>query len=163
MLMVVRHADAGDKLQLDRSGQRRPLSASGRRQADGLVVRLEDYPVERVLSSPTLRCLDTVRPLARDRFLEVEPVARLEVDGGLDPAAGHALGPGAAQRRALHPWRDFIGRLVNGLVEDGFDVKGPLRWPRAPPGCSSGATTGDARSVAACWAPWRLDDRVPTR
>jgi hypothetical protein len=27
----------------------RPLSAAGRRQADGPVVRLEDHPVERIL------------------------------------------------------------------------------------------------------------------
>ena len=37
-----------------------------------LVVRLEDYPIERILCSPSLRCVQTVQPLAGDRFLEIE-------------------------------------------------------------------------------------------
>ena len=55
MLLVVRHADAGDKGSWEGPDLLRPLSPAGRRQAEGLVVRLEDFPVERILSSPTLR------------------------------------------------------------------------------------------------------------
>jgi broad specificity phosphatase PhoE len=75
MLLVVRHADAGDKRGWKGPDLLRPLSAAGRRQADGLVVRLEDYPIERILCSPSLRCVQTVQPLAGDRFLEIEPLA----------------------------------------------------------------------------------------
>jgi phosphohistidine phosphatase SixA len=31
-------------------------------------VRLEDYPIERIMCSPTRRCRQTVEPLARDRL-----------------------------------------------------------------------------------------------
>ena len=44
MLLVVRHADAGDKGSWDGPDVGRPLSPAGCRQAEGLVVRLEDYP-----------------------------------------------------------------------------------------------------------------------
>jgi len=48
------------------------------------VLRLEDYPVERILCSPTVRCHQTIQPLARDRLLGIEPLAALGVDG--DPS-----------------------------------------------------------------------------
>ena len=68
MLLVVRHADAGVKRTWTGPDRLRPLSPSGHLQAEGLVIRLEDYPVERILCSPTLRCYQTVEPLARDRL-----------------------------------------------------------------------------------------------
>jgi phosphohistidine phosphatase SixA len=82
MLLVVRHADAGDQRSWTGPDRLRPLSPRGCRQAEGLVVRLEDYPVDRILSCPTLRCHQTVQPLAHDRFLEVEPLAALGVNAG---------------------------------------------------------------------------------
>ena len=80
MLLVVRHAEAGDKSTWTGPDTLRPLSPSGHLQAEGLVVRLEDYPIERILCSPTLRCRQTVQPLARDRMLEIEPVPALGVE-----------------------------------------------------------------------------------
>src|SRR5215210_2724334 len=80
MLLVVRHAEAGDKSTWTGPDMLRPLSPSGHLQAEGLVVRLEDYPIEPILCSPTLRCRQTVQPLARDRMLEIEPVPALGVE-----------------------------------------------------------------------------------
>jgi phosphohistidine phosphatase SixA len=104
MLLVVRHADAGDKRSWTGPDRLRPLSPTGCRQAEGLVVRLEDYPVDRILSGPTLRCQQTMQPLARDRFLEIEPLAALGVDAAptqlralfWDRRLGNAV--------VLHPW-----------------------------------------------------------
>ena len=80
MLLVVRHADAGDKGSWDGPDVGRPLLPAGCRQAEGLVVRLEDYPVERILCSPTVRCHQTVQPLADDRLLRIERIPALGVD-----------------------------------------------------------------------------------
>ena len=82
MLMVVRQADAGDKRAWEGPDVLRPLSPTGHRQAEGLVIRLEDYPVDRILCSPTLRCRQTVEPLAGDRLLPIEPVPALGADTG---------------------------------------------------------------------------------
>ena len=79
---LVRHGDAGAKGSWDGPDVGRPLSPAGFQQAEGLVLRLEDYPVERILCSPTVRCQQTVQPLARDRLLRIEPLAALGVDGG---------------------------------------------------------------------------------
>jgi broad specificity phosphatase PhoE len=44
MLLLVRHANAGDKSRWQGPDSLRPLSSAGQAQAAGLVVRLEDYP-----------------------------------------------------------------------------------------------------------------------
>ena len=44
VLIVVRHGDSGDKAHWDGPDLLRPLSPLGRRQAQGLVLRLEDFP-----------------------------------------------------------------------------------------------------------------------
>jgi phosphohistidine phosphatase SixA len=129
MLLVVRHADAGDKRSWTGPDSLRPLSPTGRRQAEGLRVRLDDYPVDRILSSPTLRCQQTVQPLARERFLDVEPLAALGVDAGptqlralfWDQRLGNAV---------LCTHGEVIGRLFAELVTNGLVVEDPLDWPK---------------------------------
>jgi 8-oxo-dGTP diphosphatase len=129
MLMVVRHADAGDKHAWDGPDLLRPLSALGRHQAEGLVYRLGDYPVERILSSPTLRCQQTVAPLAHDRLLRVEPLAAL----GAEASAAEVLE--VFWDRALHhvvlcTHGETIGRLLEQLVTDGMAIGEQLQWPK---------------------------------
>jgi 8-oxo-dGTP diphosphatase len=74
---LVRHAKAGDRAAWTEDDQLRPLSKAGRRQAEALVRVLNGLRVVRVLSSPFVRCEQTVRPLALDRGLRVEPVEEL--------------------------------------------------------------------------------------
>ncbi|HSO55029.1 MAG TPA: hypothetical protein VL330_20350, partial [Actinomycetes bacterium] len=45
LLLLVRHADAGDKHRWQGPDRLRPLSLAGQAEAAGLVVRLEDYPI----------------------------------------------------------------------------------------------------------------------
>jgi 8-oxo-dGTP diphosphatase len=129
MLLVVRHADAGDKRSWNGPDLLRPLSAAGRRQAEGLVVRLEDYPVERILCSPSLRCHQTVQPLAADRFLEVEPLRALGVDASPAEALGVFWNP-ALRNTVLCTHGETIGQLLTRLVADGLTVRDPLDWPK---------------------------------
>ena len=129
MLLVVRHADAGTKGSWDGPDVLRPLSPLGRLQAEGLVVRLEDYPVERILCSPTRRCHQTVQPLARDRLLEIEPVATLGVDAGR--AEVMALFWDRGLRSAvLCTHGETIGLLLGQLAADGLATVAPLDWPK---------------------------------
>jgi 8-oxo-dGTP diphosphatase len=71
-LLLVRHAWAGHADQWDGDDELRPLDERGREQAQALVELLEPYAVERILSSPATRCVDTVVPLAAARGLDVE-------------------------------------------------------------------------------------------
>ena len=129
MLLVVRHADAGDKSTWEGPDHLRPLSPSGHLQAEGLVVRLEDYPVERILCSPTLRCQQTVEPLARDCMLRIESVPALGV--GTTPAELLAVFWDLELRDSvLCTHGEGIGLLLTRLLADALLVEDPLDWPK---------------------------------
>ena len=72
MILLVRHASAGDRYAWEGDDSLRPLDERGLRQADELVELLEQYEVTRVLSSPSLRCVQTVEPFAQARGLGIE-------------------------------------------------------------------------------------------
>jgi 8-oxo-dGTP diphosphatase len=83
-LYLVRHAHALSRGSWQGDDLERPLSPRGRRQVGGLTKMLGDEPVRRVVSSPAVRCVDTVTPLAemlgltvklRDELLEESPMA----------------------------------------------------------------------------------------
>ena len=88
--LLVRHARAGSRKGWEGPDIERPLSKKGRRQADGLVEMLEAAGVKRIVSSPYVRCTQTVEPLAEALGLEIEPSpGRTEeitpIDGKLCP------------------------------------------------------------------------------
>jgi phosphohistidine phosphatase SixA len=87
-VLLVRHAKAGNRETWDGPDDLRPLTAKGEAQADALVDLLAPFDVVRVLSSPYLRCSQTVAPLAAARGLVVEPADDLAEGHG---AAGRAL------------------------------------------------------------------------
>jgi 8-oxo-dGTP diphosphatase len=102
-LLVNRHASAGDSAQWVGDDSIRPLDDRGRRQAALLVEQLAPFRIERILSSPFTRCVQTVEPLAEARSLEVELIddlaegagpkcvrtLMLELDGTAAAVCGH--------------------------------------------------------------------------
>jgi phosphohistidine phosphatase SixA len=88
-LLLVRHASAGKREEWDGDDSERPLDEGGAKQAAHLPDVLARFPIDRILSSPAKRCLDTVAPLAAARGLTVEP--RAEFHEGLHQREGHAL------------------------------------------------------------------------
>jgi 8-oxo-dGTP pyrophosphatase MutT (NUDIX family)/phosphohistidine phosphatase SixA len=83
-LLVVRHASAGHMEDWTGADAGRPLDERGRRQAEELVDQLAPYAIKRIVSSPFVRCVETVEQLARVRGLEVETSDDLAE--GADPA-----------------------------------------------------------------------------
>ena len=151
MLLVVRHADAGDKARWNGPDGLRPLSPVGRLQAEGLVIHLEDYPVERILCSPTRRCHQTVQPLARDRLLEIEPVAALGVDAGFAEVMALFWDRGWAMR-CCAPMARCSGCYSGSWRPMGWRPRHRWTGPRARPGCWSGPASD--RSTPTFWPRW---------
>lgn len=83
---VIRHAKAGDREAWEGPDAARPLSKSGRIQALGIRDLLGAQQVARVLSSPAVRCVETVRPLAEARGRAVEETEGLFEGSGPGPA-----------------------------------------------------------------------------
>lgn len=90
-LVLVRHAKAGSRSQWDGDDGLRPLSGSGREQAQQLAALLALFGPDRVLSAPPVRCRETVAPLAAALGTDVSDEPLLGEPGYWpDPAAGLA-------------------------------------------------------------------------
>ncbi|MGZ8693468.1 MAG: SixA phosphatase family protein [Gaiellaceae bacterium] len=72
MVLLVRHASAGDRYEWEGDDLLRPLDERGRRQATDLIELLSQYELKRLLSSPSLRCVQTIEPLAQARGFDIE-------------------------------------------------------------------------------------------
>jgi phosphohistidine phosphatase SixA len=71
-VLIIRHAAAGDRDEWEGDDRLRPLDAQGLSQASALAELVDGYEIGRVLSSPAVRCVQTVEPLAQARGLEIE-------------------------------------------------------------------------------------------
>jgi phosphohistidine phosphatase SixA len=67
--VLVRHGHAGAKKLWEGDDADRPLSGRGRQQAEGLVASLREAGPTRLVSSPFLRCRQTLEPLAQQLSL----------------------------------------------------------------------------------------------
>jgi phosphohistidine phosphatase SixA len=85
--VLVRHASAGDMRRWSGDDRLRPLDARGRDQASELVVLLRPLGVRRVVTSPYVRCVETVEPLAAALGLLLEHDDRLGEGMGSAAAA----------------------------------------------------------------------------
>jgi 8-oxo-(d)GTP phosphatase len=72
VILLLRHASAGDSAAWRGDDRLRPLDKRGRKQAKGLVEQLGRFDPVVIVSSPYLRCLQTVKPLARSLGVEVD-------------------------------------------------------------------------------------------
>jgi 8-oxo-(d)GTP phosphatase len=101
-LILIRHASAGSKSDWHKGDDSRPLDARGRQQAKMLARLLRCFGAARVLSSPTERCMATVRPFAESEGAEVDQVDAFAVSGhgrkkGANQAAGEPRAHDAAR------------------------------------------------------------------
>jgi phosphohistidine phosphatase SixA len=116
--LLVRHARAGERSGWKGDDRLRPLDRKGVRQAEGLVSLLRDYPVERVLSSPYLRCTQTVEPLAWARDLDVEERPEL-AEGSTRAAVLRLLGELDAETVVLCTHGDVVEKLAGEALPKG--------------------------------------------
>ena len=128
MPYLLRHAHAGNKRAWAGPDSARPLSRAGRQEADGVLTQLRDYPISRILSSPTVRCWQTVEPLAQCRGLRVESADVLGVDADPNDLVAQLLDPAAAEA-VLCSHGELIGAALIRLVGERFEDNG-LSWPK---------------------------------
>jgi broad specificity phosphatase PhoE len=126
---LIRHAKAGDREAWREHDRDRPLSGRGHLQARKLVEMLRDATFERILSSPYVRCMETVVPIAGERGMPVEPVDELSEAAPLDAALAlvrkHAI-PGALM--CMHG--DVLPALLDYYANTGVDIPAEREWPK---------------------------------
>ena len=123
-LFVVRHAAAGSRQRWSDPDHIRPLTAKGRRQADALADRLAAEGVERLISSPYVRCTQTLEPLGQRLGLEVEKHSALAEGGGLNTLLLFEELSGS--NVALSSHGDVIPATIFRLSEAGVTLSHPI-------------------------------------
>lgn len=129
-LYVVRHAHAGKRSEWTGDDRLRPLSTRGEAQALAIAGALAPSSPERILSSPAVRCVQTVQPLGEklgvavveeDRLFEGASTA--EVAELVDELAGAAAA-------VLSSHGDVIPMVLRLLVERGMAPERNLIWQK---------------------------------
>jgi 8-oxo-dGTP diphosphatase len=121
VIYLVRHADAGDKHAWTASDDLRPLSPGGWDEAAGLISALGDLPVRAVVSSPAVRCVQTVKDLARRHGLPIHCDTRLGRDARVQGALT-LLTEVARTDTVVCSHGELIGALLFRLREQGVPV-----------------------------------------
>jgi 8-oxo-dGTP diphosphatase len=113
---VVRHAKAGSRGHWTGDDRQRPLSKKGIKQAEAMVEILAPFPITAIYSSPFLRCIETVEPLARARQLPVKQTPSLAEGHGL-AGAMELMGDPKLDEVVLSTHGDIVWELVEELVK----------------------------------------------
>ncbi|MEY2421416.1 MAG: 8-oxo-dGTP diphosphatase [Acidimicrobiaceae bacterium] len=147
-VFLVRHADAKSRANWPESDETRPLTRKGASQAEGLLDLLADHSIRRVLSSPAVRCVQTVAPLANKLGLEiVETDVLLE---GADAAKTFELLRRSARDKGdavLCTHGDLVPELLRLGSRAGMSVDDTPRWAKG----STWAIESDGHHLTRAW------------
>jgi 8-oxo-dGTP diphosphatase len=119
-LYLVRHAKAGSRSAWIGDDRDRPLVEEGWEQARALVARIAPLQPSALLSSPYLRCVQTLQPLGEECELDVTIDTRLEEDSPLERSL--AALDDAPDNAVLCSHGDVIPDVINGLLRRGMDL-----------------------------------------
>jgi 8-oxo-dGTP diphosphatase len=83
-VLIVRHGKAMDRKNWSAKDAARPLTTRGRKQAIDLISLFDAFDVRSVVSSASVRCVQTLRPYARQLRTEVETWSVLSEEHGIE-------------------------------------------------------------------------------
>ena len=128
-LYLVRHAKAGERRLWDGDDLDRPLSPKGWKQAEMLSSRLASLDVSGLYSSPYVRCVQTLQPLADRLDLEVEVDSRLSEDEHFEPVL--ELLAEVPDGAVMCSHGDVIPAAIGALERRGMEIRTPPDWRKA--------------------------------
>ena len=145
-IYLIRHAKAGERGVWDGDDRLRPLSGRGHLQSRNLVELLEDAQFDRLLSSPYVRCMETVVPLSAERGVAIEPVEALAEGASLEEALT-LVGKHAAHGAAFCTHGDVIPMLLQHYAHNGVDIGAAPQWPKGSTWVLETDPTGEVTSA----------------
>jgi phosphohistidine phosphatase SixA len=139
-IYLVREADAGGRFAWPGPDRLRPLTGSGWRQARELAERMDGMTVTRIVSSPWLRCQQTVLPLAEAHQLPIESEAALGQVASVERALRLLAEAGHGTVLCSHP--DLLFAVIERLRGTGSRVRPlcGLAWATRTPAVVGVAT-----------------------
>lgn len=113
-IYLIRHAAAGSRDEWTADDRVRPITPKGERQSEAIARQLGVRAIDRILSSPYLRCRQTVEPLARRTGLPIEDEASL-AEGARVQSLLERLEELAGKNVAICSHGDVIPDLLGAL------------------------------------------------
>ncbi len=123
-LYVVRHAKAGSRSGWSGADELRPLSGAGRRQAAALSRQVLAPAPTRVVTSPFLRCVQTVAPLAERLAITMDTDEALAEGASLRDAL-RLVEKVSDEATVLCTHGDVVGELLTHFSREGVQVGEP--------------------------------------
>jgi 8-oxo-dGTP diphosphatase len=128
---LIRHAKAKNRLTWEEPDHLRPLTKRGRREALAIAARLGEEPLARLVSSPFVRCLQTLEPLAVALDLPIETTDAFAEGTGADIAADLLLSLAGKDPIACCTHGDVVFEVVDLVSSSGVPLDGPRAAPVA--------------------------------
>jgi len=125
-LYVVRHAKAGQRESWNGPDLLRPLTFPGRTQALALASWLSHEDVPRLLSSPYVRCVQTLEPLAEKLDRSIESTEALTEGAPFEPVL--AMLSTLPEHSVLCSHGDVIQDTMEALFRRGCVLDGAPDW-----------------------------------
>lgn len=119
---LYRHGAAGNRAKWKGEDLGRPLTKKGKRQAEAIARRLENAGIERVVTSPYERCIQSAKPLAKAIGAKVEVNAALAEDPDVD-AAYNLIDSLVGNNAVLCSHGDVIPAVINRLMWAGLSLE----------------------------------------
>ncbi|MEZ5259482.1 MAG: phosphoglycerate mutase family protein [Ilumatobacteraceae bacterium] len=155
-IYLVRHAKAGSRNAWTEDDRIRPLNANGVRQAEAIAARLAAREPTRLLSSPYLRCMQTLEPLGAVVGVEVEVSEPLEEGNSFEGAL--ALIASLPDHSVLCSHGDVIPEVLRALERRGAVIDGDVHWKKGSVWTLE-RRDGQVTSMHVWWPPKPADDR----
>lgn len=128
-LYLVRHAKAGERRLWEGDDMERPLSPKGWKQAELVAERLAALDVSTLHSSPYLRCIQTLEPLADRLHTTIEVEQRLCEEEPFEPVLDLLAEVPAGAVLSSHG--DIIPATLAALERRGTSIRTPPDWRKA--------------------------------
>lgn len=126
---LVRHAKAGRRASWSGDDALRPLTKAGRKQAEALADTFAELPPARLLSSPYLRCMETLQPTADRSGVKLEPSELLAEGADFEPLL--ELLTTLPANSVLCSHGDLIPATIAALERRGTQITTPPDWRKA--------------------------------
>ena len=128
-LYIVRHAKAGKRSEWDGPDTRRPLSDKGWDQAHAIAKTLVDLKPSALISSPAVRCMQTLEPLSEATKIKIVADQRLFENG--DVAKMIELLEDAKDSTVISSHGDMIPEVIKILQRRGMEIGSKPDWRKA--------------------------------
>jgi phosphohistidine phosphatase SixA len=123
---LLRHAKAKARERWTALDHLRPLTKAGWRQAEALVELYSYQEFTRLLSSPYVRCVQTLEPLAKARGLPIETPDELAEGAPLEATYELMRAAASDGPAPLCTHGDVVQNVLEGLQRRSVPLEGPL-------------------------------------